>query len=499
MNLDELRSAQSRERQSSSLQHLRDSFYEEAAEFIRGLRAERERVAERSEHSFPSDDPEIKRLTNEIDTAEEVVEALYERRVGKVVKKASFAAADMNVDDEGLTTEEAELFETLVGNIEANRASVLDALTGEAPTDSTPAASGDTPAAGAPTPDTGTAREADGTGRQPDAARSGDAPGAGAPTDAVDEDTTFRIGEEGPATAEDLTTGSAAADAGPAAPTAEGEGSNREGARAAPESSGQPDANPATHAEQGGNDAMNAASAMGGREGDADGDRHAVPPAEGPPGADTPPGTDTASGDSAPSTGNADAPPTDAGVPQAEPDAPPTGAEAEAGAGAGTASPSDPPAADPQRSPEPGTSGTGGADPGTASAARGGTGADQHASADGPSSSTPTGPQEPAAGGAGAARDPAPGAAGESATGAGADAADTAATPSGTEAETGEELTLVRITEDMGEIFGVDDRTYDLAAGDVVSLPAVNAAPLVDGGAAERLRPDLAGGSGTDE
>ncbi|KKF39050.1 hypothetical protein FK85_31605, partial [Halorubrum saccharovorum] len=45
----------------------------------------------------------------------------------------------------------------------------------------------------------------------------------------------------------------------------------------------------------------------------------------------------------------------------------------------------------------------------------------------------------------------------------------------------------VRITRDVGSIFGVDEREYDLASEDVVTLPAENADPLVQRDAAERL------------
>jgi len=45
----------------------------------------------------------------------------------------------------------------------------------------------------------------------------------------------------------------------------------------------------------------------------------------------------------------------------------------------------------------------------------------------------------------------------------------------------------VRVTRDVGSIFGVDEREYDLASEDVVTLPAENAAPLVERDAAERL------------
>ncbi len=132
MNLDELQSVQARERQSSDLQHLRSSFYREVGEFISGLNEERARVVEAADDPFS--EPEVRRLSDDIETAESTVEAIYERRVGKVVKKASIAAAGMPVDDDGLTSEEEALFDDLVARIESNRERVLSVLDGDAPT-----------------------------------------------------------------------------------------------------------------------------------------------------------------------------------------------------------------------------------------------------------------------------------------------------------------------------------------------------------------------------
>ena len=129
MNLDELRSVQSKERSKDSLQHLRESFYADVADYVADLRERRDRAADRADSPF--DDPEVNRLTDEIHTAEEVVEAVYERRVGKVVKRASLAAAGMPADEEGLTSEEQDLFAELVETIEANKEAVLDVLAGE--------------------------------------------------------------------------------------------------------------------------------------------------------------------------------------------------------------------------------------------------------------------------------------------------------------------------------------------------------------------------------
>lgn len=129
MNLDELRTVQNRERQKDSLQHLRDSFYSEVGDYLADLKTERDAAAERADDPFAS--PEVRRLSDEIQTAEEVAESIYERRMGKVVKNASLAAAGYATDSEGLTHEEERLFENLVASIEENKATVLDVLAGE--------------------------------------------------------------------------------------------------------------------------------------------------------------------------------------------------------------------------------------------------------------------------------------------------------------------------------------------------------------------------------
>lgn len=126
MNLEELQAVRETERSKNSLQTLRESFYEEAAAFVQELREERRRAA--AEADDPFDDPAIRRLSDEIATAEQTIEAIYERRVGKLVKQASFAAAGMPTDDEGLTREEQALYADLVEHIESNRRRVLASI-----------------------------------------------------------------------------------------------------------------------------------------------------------------------------------------------------------------------------------------------------------------------------------------------------------------------------------------------------------------------------------
>lgn len=201
MNLDELRTVQAKERRKDSLQHLRDSFYEDVATYIEDLRAARDRRAERVDNPFS--DGEVRRMSDEIEAAEEVAEAVYERRVGKAVKLASFAAAEMPVETEGMTTQERALFDDLVARIEENKTTVLDILAGrhetEAPASAndsdsvTSSAAPDTGTSPAAAPDSSTSDAADASGSDggllADAMGAGNSDGADAGGDAAaDED-----------------------------------------------------------------------------------------------------------------------------------------------------------------------------------------------------------------------------------------------------------------------------------------------------------------------
>jgi DNA replication factor GINS len=191
MNLDELRTVRRTERQKDTLQHLRDSFYRDVAEYIEDLKDQRTRAAEAADDPFG--DPEVGRLTDEIETAEEVVESLYERRVGKVVKLATFAAADMSGDEGGLTHEERNLYDDLVSRIRENRETVLDTLAGSHAGDaagsdeqsSTAETTEDAPEAPPDTPDP--VADADGGDVLAEAMGRDDATGGGEATSSDDE------------------------------------------------------------------------------------------------------------------------------------------------------------------------------------------------------------------------------------------------------------------------------------------------------------------------
>jgi len=138
MKLDELRSAQAKERRKDSLQHLRDSFTTTwpptSPTCARPATAAPSRSQSRSPTTTCGGCRTRSRPPRRLRRR-----CTYERRVGKVVKLASFAAADMPVDADGMTTEERQLFDDLVDRISENKSRVLDVLAGEAPPASTDA------------------------------------------------------------------------------------------------------------------------------------------------------------------------------------------------------------------------------------------------------------------------------------------------------------------------------------------------------------------------
>lgn len=123
MELSEIQAAKSKERQKSDLQHLVDGFYEDAGEFVWSLREEREELSDSVDDPFSNTD--IQELTDTISVARESITAIHERRMGKIVKRASLAAAGMPANEDGLTAEEKDLFDNLVDQLENSREDIL--------------------------------------------------------------------------------------------------------------------------------------------------------------------------------------------------------------------------------------------------------------------------------------------------------------------------------------------------------------------------------------
>ena len=123
MDLEDLRAAQADERRSEKLQELPDSFYEDAAGYIESLREERDACED------PYSD-EAQRLNDELSSARQVAEAIYERRVGKVVKMASLSANGHTATEDHMTLEEREMYESIVNEIRAGQERVEGLLEG---------------------------------------------------------------------------------------------------------------------------------------------------------------------------------------------------------------------------------------------------------------------------------------------------------------------------------------------------------------------------------
>ncbi|MFB6267473.1 MAG: hypothetical protein ABEI31_07420 [Halodesulfurarchaeum sp.] len=172
MDLEELRAVQNRERETDGLQELRDSFYEDVAAYLQSLREERREVAAEADDPFRS--PAVNELTDELETAERVAEAIYERRIGKLVKQASLAATGMPADEEGLTAEERALYRDVVTRIKENKRAVLDSIAGEGAESASGLGEGQVEASDVGQSDTGKSGQSDAVeGGQSDAVEGG--------------------------------------------------------------------------------------------------------------------------------------------------------------------------------------------------------------------------------------------------------------------------------------------------------------------------------------
>ncbi|MFC7096046.1 hypothetical protein [Halobaculum marinum] len=108
MKFADLEERKQRSRRQDSLQDLPEWFYPELVEYLDGDLDERERR-----------------------TAEDVADGLVDRRLGKIIKLASWEAADAPTDTSTLTDAERELYEDLVARMERFRLEVLAPTEGE--------------------------------------------------------------------------------------------------------------------------------------------------------------------------------------------------------------------------------------------------------------------------------------------------------------------------------------------------------------------------------
>lgn len=151
MNLDELRSVLDEERETGTIQPLRPSFYAEARSFIEELETERDHLAAESDEPFS--DPEVGRLTDRLESARGVLEAIFENRIGKILNHGATAATGDTTDTPELTREEVVLYDAVVEAIRETRATAIagesvatdDALESASERSPNPEASADSP------------------------------------------------------------------------------------------------------------------------------------------------------------------------------------------------------------------------------------------------------------------------------------------------------------------------------------------------------------------
>ncbi|WP_415489024.1 hypothetical protein [Candidatus Hikarchaeum yamanae] len=129
MNLEDLREIQIEERTRSDLQPLLDSFYVDVSEYLQNLRVEKENILQGDVDSV--DAKTIRRIDDEIKTVVGVVEVIYDRRVGKILKGASLTAAGLGERDGSLAGEEVGLFRNLVELLQNNRNEILQRVSSE--------------------------------------------------------------------------------------------------------------------------------------------------------------------------------------------------------------------------------------------------------------------------------------------------------------------------------------------------------------------------------
>ena len=128
MNLEELRQIQIEERTRGDLQPLLRSFYKDVAEYIKDLQMEREDVLK---NPVQGSNKVNRRLEDEIKSVKEVVEIIYGRRVGKMLKVASLAAVGLRDENISMSEEEEILFKNLVRLLRENRNVILKITSGD--------------------------------------------------------------------------------------------------------------------------------------------------------------------------------------------------------------------------------------------------------------------------------------------------------------------------------------------------------------------------------
>ena len=116
MNLDDLRLIQVNERRSEGLQELERDFYGQVRAYIKALEEDKRNM----------EAPQAMKIDDELRSVRSVIEGIFNRRIGKIVKMASLRASGSQESPKGVTPEELDLFEQLTDLISRSRAIILN-------------------------------------------------------------------------------------------------------------------------------------------------------------------------------------------------------------------------------------------------------------------------------------------------------------------------------------------------------------------------------------
>ena len=116
MSLEDLVMILTKEREIDELQEIGDSFYDNAADYIKKLEAARNDATNYREADM---------LSDELKNARMVLEGIFDRRRSKIIDAALNTASGIRMDVKGLTLKEKPMFDGIVAAIESGRTDVL--------------------------------------------------------------------------------------------------------------------------------------------------------------------------------------------------------------------------------------------------------------------------------------------------------------------------------------------------------------------------------------
>jgi DNA replication factor GINS len=116
MNLEDLANKLVMERESDRLQPMDDSFYQQAALYVKKLDQARQEAEDYKEAGM---------IDDEIKNARILIEGVFDRRMSKIIQYAAIYAAGTRLSVEGLTAAEKSVFDGLVAALERGRTEIL--------------------------------------------------------------------------------------------------------------------------------------------------------------------------------------------------------------------------------------------------------------------------------------------------------------------------------------------------------------------------------------